>query len=119
MRTLLAVLIGIVLLSGSTNPDRATPPTMAADIVTLREVRGGSEPGTLVVERPIGAPEDARSSAFRLDEDGVQLRRRTVTYGRALGSLIQIDSGLAPGDRIVVSDMRAWDAFERIRLGSR
>ena len=30
-----------------------------------------------------------------------------------------IVSGVSAGDRIIVSDMRAWDAFDRLRLGSR
>jgi hypothetical protein len=126
MRTLMAVLIGIVLLSTATNPDRAGPPTVAADTVTLREVRRGPEIGavagpgdsgeTLLVERPAGAREGALSSVFVVDEGDLLLRRVPVGYGRASPSLIQIVSGLTPGDRIIVSDMRAWDAFDRLRL---
>lgn len=126
MRALFAVLTGIVLLSTATNPDRATPPTLAADTVTLREVRRGSEIGavaelgdsrdTLLVERPAGAREGAQSSVLVVEEEGLLLRRVAIEYGRASPSLIQIVSGVAPGDRIVVSDMRAWDAFDRLRL---
>ena len=124
MRMLLAILIGVVLLSGSTSPDRATPPAVAADTVTIREVRRGSEIGAaldgsrdaLLVELPVGATEGARSSVFVVDADGVQLRRVAVEYGRASSPVIQIVSGLSPGDRIIVSDMRAWDRFERLRL---
>jgi hypothetical protein len=117
MRTILAVLIGIVLLSTATNHDRATPPTVAADTVTLAAIRRDSGDRLLVV-RPVGAMEGARSSVFVVDEAGVMMRRVPVEYGRASASQIQIVSGVSPGDRIVVSDMRAWDAFERIRLGS-
>lgn len=124
MRTLVAVLICIVLLSARTSPERARIPTVAADTVTIGEVRHGSEidavaghgdsPDALVVQRPVGASEGAKSSVFVVDADG--LRRVAVEYGRASQSLIQIISGVSPGDRIVVSDMRAWDAFERLRL---
>jgi hypothetical protein len=48
--------------------------------------------------------------------DGVLLRRVVVTYGRALGVLIQIVNGASPGDRVVVSDMSAWDAFDVLQL---
>ena len=125
MRTLLAVLICIVLLSARTSPERAKLPTVAADTVTIREVRRGSVIGAvaelgdsrdaLLVERPVGAREGAKSSLFVVDADGV-LERVAVEYGRASPSLIQIVSGVSPGDRIIVSDMRAWDAFERLRL---
>ena len=52
---------------------------------------------------------------FVLNHDGV-LIRRAVTYGRASGALIQVVSGLSPGDRVIVSDMGAWDQFDRLRL---
>jgi len=126
MRLGLAVLIGIVLLSAQTSPDRATPPAVAADTVSIREVRRGSEIGAiaelgdsrdaLLVERPAGAMEGATSSVFVVDRDGERLQRVAVAYGRASSSLIQIVSGVSPGDRIIVSDMRSWDAFERLRL---
>jgi HlyD family secretion protein len=122
----MTVLIGIVLLSAGTSPERPQPPTVAADTVTIGEVRRGSEIGAvaelgdsrdaLLVERPVGAREGAKSSVFVVDADRERLRRIPVEYGRASSSLIQIVGGLSPGDRIIVSDMRAWDAFERLRL---
>jgi HlyD family secretion protein len=127
MRTLIAVVIGVVLLSAAiSNPERTRLPTVSADTVTIREVRRGSEIGAvtelgdsrdaLLVERPVDAREGAKSSVFVVDDDGVLLRRVPVGYGRASASLIQIVSGVSPGARIVVSDMRAWDAFDRLRL---
>ena len=127
MRTLTAVLIGIVLLPAAiSNPERREYPTVSADTVPLGEVRRGLEFGaitelgdsheTLVVERPVNAREGAKTSVFVVDGDGVLLRRVAVAYGRASPSLIQIVSGVSPGDRIVVSDMRAWDSFDRLRL---
>ena len=126
MRTLVAVLICIVLLSTETSPERAKLPTVAADVLTIREVHRGSEidaiagfgdlRDALLVERPVGAKEGATSSVFVVDEDGERLRRVAVEYGRASQSLIQIVSGVSPGDRIIVSDMRAWDPFERLQL---
>ena len=101
---------------------------MSADSVKLAEVRRASEIGaaselgdsgeTLLVERPAEAREGALSGVFVVDQHDV-LRRVLVKYGRAAGSRIQVVSGLSPGDRIVVSDMRAWDAFERLQLKSR
>ena len=126
MRTLMAVLIGIVLLPAAiSNPERNRLATVSANTVTLREVRRAAEMGavaeladsrdTLLVERPVGAREGAKSSVFVLGEDGVLLRV-PVEYGRVSASLIQIVSGVSPGDRIIVSNMREWDAFERLRL---
>jgi HlyD family secretion protein len=111
---LLAVLIGVVLLSPVTNPDRADPPTVAADMVTIKEVQLGS-----LVQRPAGARDGAQSSLFvvdKVDKDGLLLRRVPIRYGPGSSSLIQIASGVSMGDRVVVSDMSAWDQFERLRL---
>lgn len=121
MRMLIAVLVGTVLLSAATYPERTEPPTVLADTMTISEVRRGAQIGAvpgldeaLIVERPVGATADASSSVFLVDGDGV--RRVAVTYGRASPSLIEVVNGLSPRDRIVVSDMSAWDAFDRLRL---
>jgi hypothetical protein len=115
----MAVLIGIVLFSAGTSPDRAKPPTVAADTVTTDTVtigEVGRSRDALLVRRPAGAREGTKSSVFVVDAaDGVA-RRVAVEYGQASSRLIQIVSGVSPGDRIIVSDMRAWDAFERLRL---
>ena len=120
------MLICIVLLSVGTSPERTKPPTVASDAVTIKEVRRASDTGSLaelgdsrdalLVERPVGSKEGATSSVFVVDADGQRLRRVAVEYGRASPSMIQIVSGVSPGDRIIVSDMRAWDAFEQIQL---
>jgi hypothetical protein len=129
MRTVIASMIGIVLLSARTSPDRPELPMVAADTVTISEVRRSSETGAagelaasrdaLLVERPAGAREGARSSVFVVDADGTRLQRVAVEYGRGTPSLIQIVSGVSPGDRIIVSDMRAWDSFQWLRLRTR
>jgi HlyD family secretion protein len=99
---------------------------VSADTVTLREVRRASEVAgvtdllypddALLVERPVDARAGAASSVFVVDEDGTLLRRVPVTYGRVSPPLIEIVSGVSPGERIIVSEMRAWDAFDRLRL---
>ena len=126
VRTLTLVVIFVVLLPVTIRDSPQRPlPTVVADVVQLSEVRRASELGVItglgesgdvvVVERPLDATAGTSSSVFVVADDGA-LRRVPVTYGRASASLIQIVSGVSPGDRIVVSDMRAWDAFDRIRL---
>ena len=117
MRTFYAALICVVLVPAAISPDRTRPPTISTDTVTLKEVRRSGD--TLVVERPFDAREGATAGVFVVDEDGVLLRRVAVRYGRGSSPLIEVISGVSAGDRIVVSDMRAWDAFERLQLGLR
>ena len=113
VRLLLAVVICMMLLSAAIAPDRTPPPSVSAATVSIGEVRTSS--GQLYVERPIGASEGL-SSVFRVSPDREELHRVTVEYGHASTTSIQILSGLSRGDQIVVSDMRAWDAFQRLRL---
>ena len=121
---LVAVLICVALWPATiSNPEGTKLPAVSADTVTFGEVRLGPEigasadsPGVLMVERPADAVEGAQSSVFVVGEDGLLLHRVAVRYGRASRLRIQIVSGVSAGDRIVVSDMRAWDAFDRLRL---
>src|SRR6478736_6155505 len=113
MRTIVAMLIGIVLLSARSSPERVTLPIVVANGVMLSTVRRASEIGVvwpsdvrdaLLVQRPVGANAGARSSVFVVDASGDLLRRVVVEYGRTSASLIEVASGVSRGDRVVVSD---------------
>ena len=68
------------------------------------------------MRRPVGANSGTKASVFVVSRDGVELRRVPVEYGRSFSYFIQIVSGVASGDRLVMSDMSAWDSCDRIRL---
>jgi HlyD family secretion protein len=53
---------------------------------------------------------------FKLDEEGNGASRAQVKLGRSSVNTVEILEGLKPGDRVVLSDMSTWDAFNRIRL---
>lgn len=66
------------------------------------------------VARPVRAQENATGSVLRVDGDRAE--RVNVQFGRASASAIEIRSGLAPGDRVIVSDDSAYDKFNEIKL---
>ena len=70
----------------------------------------------IYVGRPVFGQEDSVVSLFRVDVEGDEARRVTVGLGRASVNTIEVREGLQPGDRVVLSDMSAWDAFDRVRL---
>lgn len=70
----------------------------------------------LYVTRPPGAQRNRELPLFRLTPDGTEARRTRVRIGRMSARLSEIAEGLAPGDRIVLSDTSAWDAWDRVRL---
>jgi HlyD family secretion protein len=42
--------------------------------------------------------------------------RQQVRLGRSSVSTIEVLEGLRPGDQVILSDMSAWDAHDRVRL---
>lgn len=66
------------------------------------------------IARPVRAQENAIGSVLRVDGDHAE--RVKVQFGRASASAIEIRSGLAPGDRVIVSDDSAYDQFNEIEI---
>jgi hypothetical protein len=70
----------------------------------------------LYVGRPVQANEGESIGLFKLSRDEEEATRATVAVGRASVSAIEIRSGLAAGDKVILSDMSAWDKARRIRI---
>ncbi len=69
----------------------------------------------LFVGRPAFGQEQSTVGLFKLDATG-EATRSQVQLGRSSVNTIEVLGGLAEGDQVVLSDMSAWDQFERIRL---
>jgi HlyD family secretion protein len=67
------------------------------------------------VGRPALGQERSTVGLFKLQRDGSAVRVQ-VRLGRSSVSTIEILEGLIPGDQVVLSDMSAWDAFDKVRL---
>jgi HlyD family secretion protein len=68
------------------------------------------------VGRPAFGQPNSTVGIFKLDEDGKTANRAQVKLGRASVNAVEILGGLQPGDKVILSDMSQWDAFNRIRL---
>ncbi|PYR26343.1 MAG: RND transporter [Acidobacteria bacterium] len=73
-------------------------------------------PDVLYVGRPAVGQDQSAATLFKLQDDGVEAGRVQVKLGRSSVNTVEILSGLKVGDRVVLSDMSAWDTFDRIRL---
>jgi beta-lactamase regulating signal transducer with metallopeptidase domain len=71
-------------------------------------------PNVYYVGRPLFSATNSEGTLFKLDPDGHQAIRVKVQYGRQSVNSIQIRRGLAPGDRIILSDMSAFSKYDRI-----
>jgi HlyD family secretion protein len=68
----------------------------------------------LYVGRPVHAQEQSTVAVFRLEANGAE--QVPVKFGRSAVTTIEIVDGLREGDRIITSDMSAWDDFDRVAL---
>jgi beta-lactamase regulating signal transducer with metallopeptidase domain len=84
------------------------------------EVDGTIQIGTLsnvvYVGRPISGKADNEGTLFKLEPDGKQAVRVKVQFGKIAVNLIEIRSGLQPGDKVILSDTKTFDGFDRIDL---
>jgi HlyD family secretion protein len=70
----------------------------------------------LFVGRPAFGQEQSTVGLFKVDADGRGAARIQVKLGRSSVNTVEILSGLKVGDAVILSDMSAWDAFDRVRL---
>ena len=70
----------------------------------------------LFVGRPTFGQPNSQVGLFRLERDGSTAIRVQVKLGRSSVNTIEILEGLRVGDQVILSDMSAWDAYDRIRL---
>lgn len=104
--------------------------TVTVDVALDGELPRGARPdlnveGTIELERlddvlyigrPVSGQENSTIGLFKVDADRKGAGRVQVRLGRASVSTIEVLEGLQVGDQVILSDMSAWDAFDRIRF---
>jgi HlyD family secretion protein len=70
----------------------------------------------LYVGRPAFGQEQSTVGLFKVDQDGSGATRVQVKLGRNSVNQVEVLSGLKVDDNVILSDMSAWDAFDRVRL---
>ena len=70
----------------------------------------------LYVGRPVHGQADSTIGIFKIVDDGAEAVRVNVKLGRSSVNTIEVLDGLKVGDKVILSDMSAWDNFDRIRL---
>jgi HlyD family secretion protein len=104
--------------------------TVLVDIRLHGELPSGSRPDlsvegrvdierlddVLFVDRPATGSASRTVELFRLEPDEERAVRVQVRFGRTSVSSVEIVEGLSEGDRIIVSDTRRWDEYDRLLL---
>ncbi|HYO66819.1 MAG TPA: HlyD family efflux transporter periplasmic adaptor subunit [Archangium sp.] len=108
----------------------ASQGTVRVEVTLTGELPKGARPdltveGTVELERlgqvlsmgrPAGAQPNATVSLFKLVPGSDEAVRVPVQLGRGSVNSIEVVQGLAEGDQVVLSDMTAWDAVDRVML---
>ncbi len=121
---------GIVQGSVSRIDPAAREGTVLVDVMLQGELPSGARPdlnvdGTIELEHLdsvlfVGRPTYGQSGStvglFKLVDGGSEATRTPVKLGRSSVNTVEIVDGLNEGDQVILSDMSAWDAFERVRV---
>jgi HlyD family secretion protein len=94
----------------------ALPAGARADLTVDGTIELERMPDVIFVGRPAFGQELSTVGLFKLVDNGQEAVRVQVKLGRSSVNTIEIQGGLQPGDQVVLSDMSAWDRFDRIRL---
>jgi len=92
-------------------PEGAVPDLSVDGTITLEKLAD-----VVFVGRPVIGQAGAKVGLFKLDPDGKEAQRVTVALGRSSVNTIEVVEGLKVGDQVILSDMAAYDAHNRIRL---
>jgi HlyD family secretion protein len=92
-------------------PQGARPDLSVDGTVTLERLAD-----VVFVGRPVIGQPNAKITLFRLDADSKEAQRVPVALGRSSVNTIEVVDGLKVGDQVILSDMSAQDAYNRIRL---
>ncbi|HXZ19791.1 MAG TPA: HlyD family efflux transporter periplasmic adaptor subunit [Candidatus Acidoferrales bacterium] len=92
------------------------PPGARADLTVDGTIELERMADVLYVGRPAFGQELSTVGLFKLTDNGQYATRVQVKLGRSSVNTIEIQGGLQPGDQVILSDMSAWDRFDRIQL---
>ncbi len=94
----------------------ALPPGAVPDLSVDGTIELENLSDVVYVERPVFGQPNSTITLFKVDPDGKGASRVPVKLGRTSVNTIEVVDGLKVGDRVILSDMSAWDGHDRIRL---
>ncbi|WDE08328.1 HlyD family efflux transporter periplasmic adaptor subunit [Thalassomonas viridans] len=92
------------------------PADARPDLTVDGEIKIAEISDTLYVRRPLFAQSQTSASLYKLTADGNFASRVKVKLGKGSVDEIQIIEGLAPGEKIIISDPSSWESYPKVRL---
>jgi HlyD family secretion protein len=96
--------------------DRALPLGARPDLSVDGTIEIERLPNILYVGRPVQGQPNSTVGLFRVLAGGTEAVRAKVVLGRTSVNSVEVLRGLQAGDQVVLSDMSAWDSYDRIRI---
>ena len=96
--------------------DDALPPGINLEEPVDATITVGGLTNVVYVGRPVFGRSNSRVMLFKLEPDGHSAKKVPVQFGATSVNLIEIKSGLQPGDKVVISDMAKYDDVSVIAL---
>lgn len=96
--------------------DGPLPPGARPDLSVEGTVEIERLTDVLYVERPVHGEANSTVGLFKLTDDGKEATRVQVALGRSSVNTVEILKGLQVGDKVILSDMSAWDNYDRVEL---
>jgi len=108
------------ILNGTVTVDVALsgnlPPVLRPDLSVDGTIQLEKLDDVVYVGRPVFGQQDSTVQLFKMDPDGRYANKVKVTFGRSSVNTIEVKDGLQVGDRVILSDMSAYDNYDRIKL---
>jgi multidrug efflux pump subunit AcrA (membrane-fusion protein) len=96
--------------------DGELPPGARPDLSVEGTVEIERLADILYVGRPVHGEANSTVGLFKVVDDGKEAARVQVQLGRSSVNTVEIVKGLEVGDKVILSDMSAWDNYDRVQL---
>ena len=113
-RDLTGSIVPITVDIDGTMPESFAPGTRVVATIHMSTLKD-----TVYVTRPAFCKPDSEGTLFKLEPGGefaTRVKVRYGLYGHTPATVVEIREGLQPGDRVILSDMSAYNGEDRVRV---
>jgi HlyD family secretion protein len=103
--------VGVDVTFSRPLPEGARPDANVDGTIILSKI-----PDAISIARPAGATDESTIDLFKVVDNGTRAVRVRVRLGQGSNDRVQVLSGIAPGDTVIVSDMSAYPDQTVLRL---
>jgi len=96
--------------------DGALPAGTRSDLAVNGEIEIDRIAMTMFIPRPGFGQAESSVGIFKVNPNQGDATRATIQLGRASVNTIEVKNGLSVGDSVIISDMSAFDAVQRVRI---